>query len=662
MRGKFGVRHASTATLLYVAGVEMRIYKVHIKNLRSFEDETVHFDAYTALVGANGAGKSTVLCALNIFFRETDNASTNMSELDAEDFHLRDIEKPIEITVTFTGLSEAAQKTFAEYYRHGELVVSAVAEFNLQTGTASVRQFGQRRAMAAFGEFFKQAGNGATAEPLKLIYNQLRGAFPGLPVGGAKAANIAALRAFEEGHPELCELIPSEDQFYGFSKGSNRLAEYVQWVYVPAVKDAAKEQIEARNTALGRLLARTVRAKVNFESDIKALRDETQVRYQALLEAQQGVLTDLSSSLQARLGEWAHPEATVKLEWQQDPKKSVQVEEPLARLFAGEGDFVGELARFGHGLQRSYLLALLQELAAVEMAEAPVLILGIEEPELYQHPPQARHLSGVLQSLSENNAQIMVSTHSPQFVSGRGFEAVRLVRRIRLERKSVVQQVSAQAIADAVTAARGQPPMPSLAGLARLNQALQPSLNEMFFTSRLILVEGLEDVAFITSWMVLGGYWEEFRRNGCHLVPANGKSEIVQPLVVAQKLGIPTFVVFDADGADQNVNRRALHEADNRALLGLAGGDPAVPFPAQIVWTPNLVVWPNTLGDVMAHDIGQARWDQLHTETNGQFGNPKSFGKNAMHIGTRLALAHAAGDNPVSLDTLCQCIVQFAAT
>ena len=60
--------------------------------------------------------------------------------------------------------------------------------------------------------------------------------------------------------------------------------------------------------------------------------------------------------------EWAHPEVKrPKLEWQHEPGKSVRVEEPLAHIIAGEGDFEGALARFGHGLQRSYLLALLHE-------------------------------------------------------------------------------------------------------------------------------------------------------------------------------------------------------------------------------------------------------------------------------------------------------------
>jgi len=95
---------------------------------------------------------------------------------------------------------------------------------------------------------------------------------------------IQALRDYEAGRPDECELIQSEDQFYGFSKGANRLAKHIQWVYVPAVKDATSEQVEARNSALGKLLARTVRSKTNFDETVKELRDDIQKQYQALLD------------------------------------------------------------------------------------------------------------------------------------------------------------------------------------------------------------------------------------------------------------------------------------------------------------------------------------------------------------------------------------------
>ena len=124
----------------------MKITSVSIRNFRSFKDETIPFNDYTCLVGPNGSGKSTILCALNVFFRETENTATDLSQLDHEDFHQKNVTEPIEITVTFEDLSPAAQQDFADYYRQGKLIVSAVATFDDTTGKAEVKQYGQRLA------------------------------------------------------------------------------------------------------------------------------------------------------------------------------------------------------------------------------------------------------------------------------------------------------------------------------------------------------------------------------------------------------------------------------------------------------------------------------------------------------------------------------------
>lgn len=441
---------------------------------------------YTALVGANGAGKSNVLCALNIFFRETENSSTNLNELDAEDFHAGNIDEPVEVTVVFHELNAEAQKEFAEYYRNGELVISVTATFDEQLRSANVKQFGQRMVMDDFKSFFRLYNDGAKAADLAKEYETLRTKYNELPKSTSKDGNRDALRLHEEANPDKCVLVASEDQFYGFSKGANRLAKFVQWIYVPAVKDATKENVEAKSTSLGKLLARTVRSKVKFDVEIKALREQTLEQYRKILGAQQGALDDISAGLSKRLQQWAHPDVTARLAWAEDPRKSVQVEEPLAHLIAGENSFEGNLARFGHGLQRSYLLALLQELAASEDADAPRLILGCEEPELYQHPPQARHLASVFQILSSGNAQILVSTHSPYFVTGEQFESVRMVRRNAAMNRSEISWITFDDIAKRLAAVTGEKIEPRLAQQARLHQALQPNLNEMFFTSRIV--------------------------------------------------------------------------------------------------------------------------------------------------------------------------------
>ncbi len=640
----------------------MRLESIRIKNLRSFVDVTVPLNDYTCLVGPNGSGKSTILCALNVFFRETENSSTDLSQLDREDFHQKNTAEPIEITVTFTNLSPEAQKDFSNYYRQGKLIVSALATFNDVTGKAEVRQYGQRLAMSGFKEFFRAVGDNKKVAELKALYAEIQKNFGDLSAAGTKDGMIEALRKYETDHPDQCELIASEDQFYGVSKGANRLARYIQWVYIPAVKDAATEQLEARDTALGKLLARTVRAKTNFEEAVKALRTGMQEQYQQLLDKNQEVLKELSDSLQTRLTEWAHPEATLKLEWRQDPDKSVRIEEPLARIIAGEGNFEGELPRFGHGLQRSYLLALLHELASSDDTATPRLILGCEEPELYQHPPQARHLATVLQDLSKANSQVIISTHSPLFVSGEGFEDVRMVRKDAIAKRSTVTYMAYKDIADAVAAATGEPPTKPQGVLAKIHQALQPSLNEMFFTSRLVLVEGPEDVAYLSSYLHLLNTWEQYRRSGCHIVPVNGKSEMLRPVVIAKRIGTPTFVVFDSDADEQDPGKRAKHEKDNKALLALLGKANENPLPTTSVWGPGFVMWRSNIGSLVRAEIGAADWSAFQAEADKQYGHAGGLRKNTLHIGFCLTRAWESGKRSPSLERLCNEILNPAVS
>jgi len=73
-----------------------------------------------------------------------------------------------------------------------------------------------------------------------------------------------------------------------------RLKKYLQWVYVPAVKDAAAEQEEGKSTALGQLLQRTVRTKVDFQEPINKRRQDLASQYQAIIQKEQNILDGLS--------------------------------------------------------------------------------------------------------------------------------------------------------------------------------------------------------------------------------------------------------------------------------------------------------------------------------------------------------------------------------
>jgi len=114
----------------------------------------------------------------------------------------------------------------------------------------------------------------------------------------------AALRAYEEAHPQDCTLVNSQDEFYGGArKAQNLLAQFIQWEYVAAVKDATTEQLEARKTVLGRILERTVRLKMALHEPLEKLRDEAYERYSNLLKEHEKELKELGASLTTRMSD-----------------------------------------------------------------------------------------------------------------------------------------------------------------------------------------------------------------------------------------------------------------------------------------------------------------------------------------------------------------------
>ena len=98
-------------------GENMRIKSVRIQNYRSCLDDKVDLDDLTILVGANGAGKSTILRALDLFYSPS-------PVITSDDFFGRDTSREIVISVSYTALSDTALERFAKYVHNNELTVA----------------------------------------------------------------------------------------------------------------------------------------------------------------------------------------------------------------------------------------------------------------------------------------------------------------------------------------------------------------------------------------------------------------------------------------------------------------------------------------------------------------------------------------------------------
>ncbi|MBJ9972858.1 ATP-dependent endonuclease [Providencia rettgeri] len=628
----------------------MKIESVRIQNFRTFKDETIHFNDYSCFVGANGVGKSTVMNALNVFFRQYKDSKTDLSKLSIDDFHHKNINEPILITVTFNELSDNAKKSLSDYVRQDKLIVTAKAVFDEGTERAEVKQFGNRLGMSEFKVWFESEKNKMTAAELKKIFSGLRKEWPTIASATSKSDMASALNEFEAANPDKCSLIPSEDQFYGVSKGANRLAPYLQWIFVSASKDVSEEAEESKVSALGQLLSRAIRAKVNFTEKVTVLRNDIRQSYQTMLDEEQNLLSSISESLECKLKHWANPSATAKVLLKNDAEKSIRIEEPIAHIQIGEKGFESELARFGHGMQRSYLLTLLQELANIEDENVPTLVMAIEEPELYQHPPQARYLSEVLQKLSNDNSQIIVCSHSPYFIPSDDFDNVRMVREVGSPTFSTVTSLNYSDLSKELTAA-GEKSIKESGMIAKLYPTLRPEISEMFFSNKLILVEGIEDVAYLTSYIHLMGKLPDFRRLGYNIIPVGGKSEIIKPLAIAKLLKIEVFVVCDADTnktRDDEINK---HKKDNAAILYLLGHDKTENWPDDSICKNNLTMWKTNITDIINSEFGD-EWKQYEDQAAAYYGNVGGLRKNPLAVTRALENAWNAGLKSTKLQEL----------
>ena len=95
----------------------MIIHSIEISNFRCLRDFSVHLEPLTAFLGRNGAGKSSLLHALDIFY----NTSAKISD---EDFYNRDKSTQIEIRVTFGHLREDELAEFSPYISENKLIVT----------------------------------------------------------------------------------------------------------------------------------------------------------------------------------------------------------------------------------------------------------------------------------------------------------------------------------------------------------------------------------------------------------------------------------------------------------------------------------------------------------------------------------------------------------
>jgi putative ATP-dependent endonuclease of OLD family len=516
----------------------MKIRSIELRNFRCFRNEVIEFGDFTPMVGANNSGKSTVLKALDIFFQ----SSPKSIPITARDFHIsRPKGEPLEIRLIFDNLSTEEENDFGHYARGGQLQFILRAQTDNE-GNVSASILGARRGRVDLAPYFEATN----ATDKKKVYDELQKSNLVSEPWKSESVSTRLLTGLDQEEPSKWSTLESSDKAYGAVGPVGRIRKYLDWIYVPAVKDAADEASENKNSAFGKLALKAVRDKADMSADLAALQQKFNQSLQETLLSGVQPLLDLGYELTKEFQALTSSGLGVEILWD-DTKNAIELEHPLIKTQFKDGALLLGPQYIGHGIQRTYIMALLPLVARYHSSATggPQLILGIEEPELYQHPPQARFLAESLTRLSERQVQVIFTTHSPFFVNARRFDQIRVLR--RTHQISKVTSWSMDQHRSYYARQLGAQEIGREAAISSLDRLLHPTISEIFFCNRVVLVEGQEDVAILTAYLKKRGLWSDFLRLGATLVPTSGKMVYPSLMSLCRGLSIPHYMVFDFD-------------------------------------------------------------------------------------------------------------------
>lgn len=492
----------------------MKIVKARIKNFRGIKDEIeVKFDSYCVIVGQNDAGKSTVLKALNAFINDKDidkdsaNVSTDNGAVEIELYFDPQnasiiIDEQVETTFEAEGLTTS----------EGYVVLKKVWNTSL---SRIASEFSFLRKKYGVDDFLLLTEVQLMALCKKKGIDTSKG-------NGAEFNNV-------EKRGKLRELLQMDEAAftYEFEKppatGTSRaknIADIMKNMMPRFEYFKADSSLEETDTSIQNYFKKIALQEIE--------QCETELIQNRVAEKLSAVMKSISGKINQVVTQTESVEPEIKFDW----TKLVQT---AFRSKADEGDI--PLKNRGDGFRRITMMAYFEHLADEGgKGEAENVIYGFEEPETFLHPSAQEQLFLRLKMVSEGNAQVLVTTHSPVIVAHADKD--KLVHVTKQNGEVVYEQ--------------------NIEDCSRIIKDLGISPNRMLLdhldsAKLLLLVEGPDDIiAFdhlATCYKKAGLINADFVDMGIVLVPIGGCDSIQHWInfKVVKALNKPFFIILDSD-------------------------------------------------------------------------------------------------------------------
>jgi len=605
----------------------MKIKSISVKNFRCLQSLDIPCDKLTVLVGRNGVGKSCLLSALGLFY------NTDI-KVEKADFYDSDTDQDISIAVHFSDLTQREKELLDAYLEGDELVVEKVIKYGEPKPIQ--KYFGMRHRNADFEDFRRASGTGLRSEYEKL---RAKSKYNTLPPYTNRDEAEKALEKWELTNKDKCPRCKDEGQFFGFQNvGTHRLEKFTKFIRIPAVQEASEEGIEEKGSMFERIMEIVVKGSLAASADLAKLEQETQQKYKELIDPSKNQnLKGLEKKLTEALNDYV-ADSGVRITWIEET--GVEISPPRAFVQLREGGYENTIDRCGHGLQRAYILSLFQQLAVIQASVSleeekpagsskpslPSLIVGIEEPELYQHPDRQRHFAQTLLKLSGKgiegaieSIQVIYSTHSPLMIDFQRFNQLRIFKKTKASTKNkprmaVVTYTDLGQVSRLIEKAKGltENKIGDEELRQRLVEIMNPWMNEGFFARLAVLVEGIRDRALVLGEATTKGY--DFESMGICTIPCSGKNSLTEAIAVYKSLKIPTFVVWDSDkGKPKGLTA-------NRNILSIHGFTPE-DYPCKL--TDEFCCMKTDLEKTFRDEVNSAEFDRIA----GKYCDDEELGK-----------------------------------
>lgn len=398
----------------------MKLRRIEIENFRAFADPLeIEIDDFTALIGANDIGKSSVLAALTIFL-EGDGA-----KIEKGDGSVHGDPSKVRITCEFDDLpgSVVLDDQFASNLADEGLLTENGRLRITKLYDCSKTKIAPVITLNAASHPVDVDGNSL----LPLTISQLRTKARDLGVeleqgeGNVKTrirrAIVERSDAFES-QPVDIPVDKSESKTL-WEQILKHLPMCALFVSDRASSDQDPEAQSPMGVAVEMALS-------EVEDDLNRLASHVETKVQEVAARTLGKLRDMNEELATTL--------TAKLK---DPR--IKWKNLFKYTLASDQDI--PLDKRGSGVRRLVLLNFFRAEAERKSSEGGgrLVIYAIEEPETAQHPDHQRKLVEALLEIAENGGQVLVSTHAPGLAGEVPVSGLRLIDADASERRIVKQ-------------------------------------------------------------------------------------------------------------------------------------------------------------------------------------------------------------------------------